>query len=643
MENKYYFNLSESKLSLEEAIADFKSKTAETSDLKFVVVMNGRELIATEDENILSMINTLQDNGLKADDITVAALDEERRYTPDEWKQFKFVSELLKKKNVSFGFEDMGKTWTIDEAENANNQISETSSKIKERGFSPYEKLLSAYFTVTSRPYIDEDENEHYSQSRSIYGVLNSEKIVCVGFSELFKAIIEDVGDENIKLFTNHVEVLDDDSTVAEGHQNLIVYLKDEKYNIDGCFYLDPTWDCAEVKGKIGFLNHFMVPLGDISKMKSQILDRYTAAERLRDKKQTEEKTKAEPKTEKKQTLYNRPSTDKLTFAGSELRYSKEFLMFMAQNPEIKRKMVDIAYGNSVLNILNDITADQVALQTYKEALEFLSKQETLQLDYDDVQTFNKALRESRESGDISVFIGAVKGISKKEKQDDPTQTFISEINKNLEKCIYEFDTQEEIEAKREQIKAVTTMLEDLISADPENALRLAQMSPAMKARLYDSAYSAIGYYGDIESFKEDVAYRLSTVKLLKDPVEDLQTRIEKSKSHLDRDMEMLDELDSTPADAIADEIIGRHNYNRQEIADLLLEQSQSIELPKISTALRKVLSEDYDFADEAEIEKTVKQIIEMNCEIAQEEFVEGASNAFAQNPPVKTEEATLS
>ncbi len=641
MDNKYYFNLSESKLSLEEAIADYKSKSAETANLKFVVLMNGRELIATEDENILSIISTLQDNGLKANDITVAALDEERRYTPDEWKQFKLVSELLKRENVSFGFEDMEYTWSIDEVENANNQISETSSKIKQRGFSPYEKLLSAYFTVTSRPYIAEDENDHSSQSRSVYGVLNSEKIVCVGFSELFKAIIEDVGDENIKLFKNHVEVLDDDNTATEGHQNLIVYLKDEKYGIDGYFYLDPTWDCAEVKGRIGFLNHFMVPLEDISKMKSQILDLYTAAERLRDKKQSvEQETKTESKEKKKETLYNKPSQNNLAFAGSKLRYSKEFLIFMAQNPEVKRKMVDIAYGNSVLNILNFIADEQADLKTYKQALEFLSKQEKLQLDYDDVQAYQKALSAAKEHDDISLFINAIKGISQKEKQEDPTQTFISQINKNLEKCVYEFDTQEQIEVKREKIKAITTSLENLFS-DPENALRLAQMSPAHKAYLFDRVYFTM-LYGDSEEFREDVSYSLSKVRLLQDPVGDLQTRIEKGKSSLDRDMERLDELDSTPADVLAERIIQSKGSSCQEITDLLLEQSKTIDLPRISTALKKVLSEDYDFADEAEIEKTVKQIIETNCEDAQKFFTEGASNAFSQNPPVKTDELNL-
>lgn len=631
MDNKYYFNLSESKLSLEEAIADFKSKSAETANLKFVVLMNGRELIATEDENILSIISTLQDNKLKANDITVAALDEERRYTPDEWKQFKLVSELLKKENVSFGFEDMAKTWTIDEAENANNQISEISSKIKQREFSPYEKLLSAYFTVTSRPYIAEDENDHYSQSRSIYGVLNSEKIVCVGFSELFKAIIEDVGDENIKLFKNHVKVLDDDSTAAEGHQNLIVYLKDEKYGIDGYFYLDPTWDCAEVKGRIGFLNHFMVPLEDISKMKSQILDPNAAYRHSTDKVQPEK-----TKTEKKQTLFNKPLQEGLKFAGTDLIFSKEFLMFMAQNPEVKRKMVDIAFGNSVLNILNFIADEQADLKTYKQALEFLSKQEKLQLDYDDVQAYKEALSAAKEHDDISLFINAIKGISQKEKQEDPTQSFISQINTNLEKCIYEFDTQEQIEAKREKIKEITTSLEKLFS-DPENALRLAQMPPAKKAYLFERVYSTMRY-GDSEGFKEEVSYSLSTVKLLQDPVEDLQTRIEKTKSGLDRDMERLDELDSTPADVLADKI----GFSCQEITDLLLEQSKTIDLPQISTALRKVLKENYDFADEAEIEKTVKQIIETNCEDAQKFFTEGASNAFSQNPPVKTDELNL-
>ena len=62
--------------------------------------------------------------------------------------------------------------------------------------------------------------------------------------------------------------------------------------------------------------------------------------------------------------------------------------------------------------------------------------------------------------------------------------------------------------------------------------------------------------YGDSEEFREDVSYSLSKVKLLQDPVGDLQTRIEKGKSSLDRDMERLDELDSTPADVLQQTLI---------------------------------------------------------------------------------------
>ena len=237
MQNKYYFNLNNENMTLEKAVAEFKAKLAETPDLKFVVLFRAEKFLKNEYEKEISpILFELDQHGIQSQNIIMSISDQESVYSIEQWQLIRKVDEFLKKRNITLGFEDMEYTWSIDEVENANSQIAKIASRIKEKSYSPYEKLLSAYLDVTRRQFVSEGENEHYSQSRSVYGVLNSNKIVCVGFAKLFEEIIQQVGDENIKIFRNFVEVSHAGETISGGHQNLIVYIKDEKYKINGFF-----------------------------------------------------------------------------------------------------------------------------------------------------------------------------------------------------------------------------------------------------------------------------------------------------------------------------------------------------------------------------------------------------------------------
>lgn len=643
IENKYYFNLNPNGIinfeDLENAIKDYKARLFGTPDLRFVVLVNGRDLIAQTDLDITFLINLLQSYHLPSNMIRIAAIDEEKRYNSEEWDQFKHISNLLNNDNISFGFEDMGKTWTIEEAENANGKIRETSSKIQQKDFSPYEKLLSAYFTVTSRPYIKESKNEHYSQSRSIYGVLNSNKIVCVGFSELFKAIIEDVGDENIKIFDNSIATSGGNTEIRGFHRNLIVYIKDEKYGIDGYYYLDPTWDNSLPNEKFGFLNYFMVPLHDISELKGSVVVNRNRIYDSNSKYTSSDKLKSQNPSEK-QKLINEPESQKLSFGKGGFTFSKEFLTFMASEPTLKRKMIDVVYGNSVLNTLNDIIYDQKSIKIYKQAIKYMSKQGSLELTYEDAQAFNKSLRDAIEKEDINIFIDVINDISQNNTKVNPEKEFIDNIRERLEKSIYDFDTEEKIAIKKEKITSITSSIEKLLE-DPNNKLRLAQMSPQIKHFLYDRAYLAMNE--DVENFIEQIENRLSNVKTVS-PVTDLQQRLSKSEKGLESGLATLEKLDSLSPEFIAEELTKQYDPTKDKaIEEILLEHSQSIDLDKMSHAIRKVLGEDYKFDSKEELEATLQHIIEINREYAPKCFTKQATNAFSQNPLTRNDEIMLS
>jgi len=120
------------------------------------------------------------------------------------------------------------------------------------RSFSPFEKFIYAY-NLTKRFKDYKENNENLNSARNIYALLENEYMVCVGFSNMLGELCKKLGIETINLFTcvdvsydgvgNEYD-LNKSVPVKKGHHSRrCVYLKDEKYGINGYYISDPTWD----------------------------------------------------------------------------------------------------------------------------------------------------------------------------------------------------------------------------------------------------------------------------------------------------------------------------------------------------------------------------------------------------------------
>ena len=119
---------------------------------------------------------------------------------------------------------------------------------------SPFEKFLYAYDIVKHFKKYQENK-EDKSTSRDLYKIINNnDYMVCVGYSHLLKDLLSKLGINSIKYSVtvdrgfdqvdNLKSVIDDDiKTTPAHHARLIVNLTDPKYNIDGLYISDPTWD----------------------------------------------------------------------------------------------------------------------------------------------------------------------------------------------------------------------------------------------------------------------------------------------------------------------------------------------------------------------------------------------------------------
>ena len=112
--------------------------------------------------------------------------------------------------------------------------INSIAEHIKSYNYSPLEILLHLYDLIRDREYIKEGPNENNRLSRDLSSVLLGDKIVCEGYSNVFKIIAErlNISTINVRLHSK---------TGMTGHMINAVYLKEEKYNIDGIYYIDIT------------------------------------------------------------------------------------------------------------------------------------------------------------------------------------------------------------------------------------------------------------------------------------------------------------------------------------------------------------------------------------------------------------------
>lgn len=250
-----------------ERIAEYKKKRHmfKNNNLKFLEFMPRDYL--SDDECILNVLKYhyywFEYLKLKPTDIVLAFDNnfDKKTFSQKELDNLKILSDEFNKIGVTIGVYDYRDVYTYKQVKNADKKIKEIANKINSKNLSPLEKLMYAYLEISNREYIEEDEKDSGAKSRSVYGVLNSDKIVCAGYAELLRAIVLECKDDNLKCFINTVGLKRKKGYGL--HANNIVYLNDTKHKINGFYYLDPTWE-NNFENSSKSLNYFMIEIGQI-------------------------------------------------------------------------------------------------------------------------------------------------------------------------------------------------------------------------------------------------------------------------------------------------------------------------------------------------------------------------------------------
>lgn len=141
---------------------------------------------------------------------------------------------------------------TLDEYEKTVMLVDEIVNKIKRYNYSPLEAIMHIYDLIRDRVYVPENAGDGYYASRDLTSVLLGDKIVCVGYVNIFNTILRKL---NISCMDFSLASKKDQKT---GHSRSLVYLKDDKYGIDGLYFFDPTFDSKKDDQDNGFLNSYL-------------------------------------------------------------------------------------------------------------------------------------------------------------------------------------------------------------------------------------------------------------------------------------------------------------------------------------------------------------------------------------------------
>lgn len=116
------------------------------------------------------------------------------------------------------------------------------------KDLSPFEQIMYLYDEIRDRVYCEDESNK--LSARDISSVLLGDKIVCLGFANMFNIALKKLGINTMKEIIRK-------NTSTKGHARNIIYIDDPKYNINAILFFDLTYDCKKQNNDDSFFQNY--------------------------------------------------------------------------------------------------------------------------------------------------------------------------------------------------------------------------------------------------------------------------------------------------------------------------------------------------------------------------------------------------
>ncbi|MBQ7884753.1 MAG: hypothetical protein IJ318_01490 [Clostridia bacterium] len=173
------------------------------------------------------------------------------------------------------------RSWTLKDVVVANREIDNIAKRIKEQNLSPFEAMVYIHKYITSNFAYKEGGTE---ECRVIPGIFKNGKIVCSGYASFVKAIVDKLDMPELKCMIVGCELYKKSLSLdmEGGHCHNLVWIKDEKYGLDGYYVEDACWDSKlpNYEQGRGFA-HCLYPVGDLAHMRGMHYVQHSKGDRL--------------------------------------------------------------------------------------------------------------------------------------------------------------------------------------------------------------------------------------------------------------------------------------------------------------------------------------------------------------------------
>ena len=145
----------------------------------------------------------------------------------------------LKNTNINITFFIADEEKTLDEMILNEQLLEKIADEIKNSPLSTFEKYIAAYDVV--KMFKDYKDYGFGLKGRAIHSIMSGKYMVCAGYANLLENLLLRIGIPCVELSCNAKKGFH--AGDENGHARNYVYIKDSKYNIDGYYQCDTTWE----------------------------------------------------------------------------------------------------------------------------------------------------------------------------------------------------------------------------------------------------------------------------------------------------------------------------------------------------------------------------------------------------------------
>ena len=137
---------------------------------------------------------------------------------------------------IKVWYEDGITDCSVDEFIIMRKNIDAIKEQIETKELSEFEKVIYIYDIVKKYKY-NKSEDDFSMDGRQLHKIFNTKNIICSGYARIISEVLNELGIRAgiYKLITNNNEL----------HARNLVHIKDNKYNINCIYSMEPTWESA--------------------------------------------------------------------------------------------------------------------------------------------------------------------------------------------------------------------------------------------------------------------------------------------------------------------------------------------------------------------------------------------------------------